>query len=74
MFHNILILVLYSLNAQKLWIENSLIMSEIKRKPIKITLVGDSSVGKTCIIANVVDLEFREDLLATIGTEKMKLQ
>ena len=35
-------------------------------------MIGDSSVGKTRLIRNVVDLEFQEDLLATIGIDKIE--
>jgi len=43
----------------------------IKRKAIKISLLGDQNVGKTCICGAFLGLEFINDTLSTIGKDKM---
>ena len=43
----------------------------IRRKALKITFLGDSAVGKTCICNRILKLDFREGSLATIGKDKM---
>ena len=35
----------------------------------KLILIGDSSVGKSCILQRLIDDEFREDTDPTIGVE-----
>ena len=47
-------------------------MSEqiIKRKVIRISMLGDSSVGKTSIINAFLNVEFNNTLLSNIGIEK----
>ena len=49
-------------------------MSEkkIKRKVIKIALLGDSQVGKTAICNSFLNIEFKETSLSTIGNEKIE--
>ena len=53
-------------------------MDDIKRTCIKISLLGDQAVGKTCICSRFLGLEFMETNLASIGIEKseskMKLE
>ena len=45
---------------------------EIKTKPVTIlTILGDSSVGKTELCKIIVGLEFDPCVLATIGKDKM---
>ena len=45
-------------------------MNKIPLKAIKIAMMGDSEVGKTSIVNSYCDLEFREETLKTIGTDK----
>ena len=45
-------------------------MDDIKRTCIKISLLGDQAVGKTCICSRFLGLEFMETNLASIGIEK----
>ena len=45
--------------------------NEVKRKAIKISLLGDQNVGKTCICGAFLNLEFIDDTLCTIGKDKM---
>ena len=49
-------------------------MSEkkIKRKVIKIGLLGDSKVGKTAICNSFLNIDFHEIALSTIGSEKLE--
>ena len=42
----------------------------IKLKAIKLTLLGDSSIGKTCLIFNFINGEFDENTIASIGISK----
>ena len=51
-------------------------MSEkkIKRNVIKVAMLGDSEVGKTSICNNLMNLEFNDNALSTIGTEKLETQ
>ena len=44
-------------------------MADIKRTCIKISLLGDTTVGKTKICASFFNLEFADDNLASIGIE-----
>ena len=44
---------------------------EIKRTAISISLFGESNVGKTCICAAFLGLEFLDEHLSTVGIEKM---
>ena len=44
--------------------------TEIKRTAISISLFGESSVGKTCIIGVFLGLDFQEEHLSTVGIEK----
>ena len=37
---------------------------------LSIGLLGDSTVGKTAIVQSIMNIEFNEDMLATIGSEK----
>ena len=47
-------------------------MSKKKQiKFIKLSLLGDQYVGKTCICGSFLNLEFINDTLATIGKDKM---
>ena len=43
---------------------------EIKRTAIAISLFGESSVGKTCIVGVFLGLDFQEEHLSTVGIEK----
>ena len=43
---------------------------EIKRTAISISLFGEASVGKTCIIGVFLGLDFQEEHLSTVGIEK----
>jgi small GTP-binding protein len=43
----------------------------IKRTAISITLLGESTVGKTCINNVFLGIEFLEEHLTTVGLEKM---
>ena len=53
-------------------------MTDIARTCIKISLLGDQAVGKTCICSTFFGLEFMENTLCSIGIEKsetkMKLE
>ena len=44
----------------------------IKRKVIKITMLGDSSVGKTCLTNVYLGQKFANDFISTIGKNKME--
>ena len=44
--------------------------TEKKRTAISISLFGESSVGKTCIIGVFLGLDFQEEHLSTVGIEK----
>ena len=46
--------------------------NEIKMKIIRLALLGDSSVGKTSIISTLLNYEFNEDFISTIGWDKRK--
>lgn len=43
---------------------------QIKRKCIKLAMLGDSRVGKTAICNSYMNIEFTDDNLSTIGSEK----
>ena len=45
---------------------------KIKIKAIKIGLLGHDAVGKTAIARSLLNLEFNEDILATIGIDKLE--
>ena len=49
-------------------------MSEkkIKRKVIRITMLGDSAVGKTSLILKFLSQDFNENYLTTIGKDKLE--
>ena len=49
-------------------------MSEkkIKRKDIRITILGDSAVGKTALISRFLTQNFEEHYLTTIGKDKLE--
>jgi small GTP-binding protein len=49
-------------------------MSEkkIKRKVIRITMLGDSAVGKTSLISKFLNQNFDENYLTTIGKDKLE--
>ena len=42
----------------------------VSLKAIKIGLLGDSMVGKSTIVTKFINLEFKDDLLTTIGSDK----
>lgn len=44
---------------------------KIKRTALGISILGESTVGKTCVSSVFLGLEFREEHLATIGIDKM---
>lgn len=41
-------------------------------KEIKICLLGDSNIGKTCIINSFFGYEFQYDCMESIGSEKIE--
>ena len=43
---------------------------KVSLKAIKIGLLGDTSVGKSTIVNKFINLDFSDNLLATIGTDK----
>ena len=45
---------------------------KINLSAIKIGLLGDSSVGKTAICNSLMNVEFAEDMLSTIGSDKLE--
>jgi len=47
-------------------------MGDIKRKVLKLSLLGDQAVGKTCICNCYLGLEFSETNLSTIGHDKIE--
>ena len=49
-------------------------MEDIERKVIKLAMLGDSSVGKTSICYVLINLDFQNELLATIGQDKIEYQ
>ena len=44
----------------------------IKRRVIKIGMLGDSAVGKTAICQTYMNIEFNGEVLSTIGVEKLE--
>jgi GTPase SAR1 family protein len=44
---------------------------KIKIKAIKISLLGDSTVGKTAISYSFLNVEFREGAILTVGIDKL---
>ena len=42
----------------------------INKKVIKIVVLGDSNIGKTSICNTLIGIEYREDMISSIGTEK----
>jgi len=44
--------------------------NQLKRTAISISLFGETSVGKTCIVGVFIGLDFQEEHLSTIGIEK----
>ena len=44
--------------------------NEIKRTAVAISLFGETSVGKTCIVGVFLGLDFQEEHLSTVGIEK----
>ena len=44
---------------------------QIKRKCIKLAMLGDSEVGKTSICNSYLNIEFRNNYLSTIGKKNM---
>ena len=44
--------------------------SKIDLTALKIGILGDSTVGKTCLCCSYMNLEFSNDTLATIGADK----
>ena len=45
---------------------------KISLKVVKLALLGDSSVGKTALCNSLMNLEFSEDALASIGIDKLE--
>ena len=45
---------------------------QIKRKCIKLAMLGDSQVGKTAICQSLLNLEFNDNALSTIGSDKLE--
>ena len=48
-----------------------MIGEEIKRTAISISILGESTVGKTCICCAFLGLDFLDEYLSTVGIEKM---
>ena len=46
-------------------------IEEVKRTAISISILGESTVGKTCICCAFLGLEFLDEYLSTVGIEKM---
>ena len=46
--------------------------NKISVKAIKVALLGDSSVGKTAICNSLMNIEFSQDMLSTIGSDKLE--
>ena len=46
--------------------------TKIELNAIKIALLGDNAVGKSSICNSILNIEFKEDLLSTIGIERMQ--
>ena len=46
--------------------------NKLSLKAIKIGLLGDSKVGKTAICQRLLNLEFSEDCIGTIGNIKLE--
>ena len=44
----------------------------INRTVIKIALLGDSRVGKSTIVNKFINLDFKDDLLSTIGSDRFE--
>ena len=45
--------------------------TKIELNAIKIALLGDNAVGKSSICNSILNIEFKEDLLSTIGIERL---
>ncbi len=45
---------------------------KINLSAIKVGLLGDSSVGKTAICNSLMNVEFAQDMLSTIGSDKLE--
>ena len=45
---------------------------KINLSAIKVGLLGDSSVGKTAICNSLMNIEFAEDMLSTIGSDRLE--
>ena len=48
-----------------------MIGEEVKRTAISISILGESTVGKTCICCAFLGLDFLDEYLSTVGIEKM---
>lgn len=46
--------------------------NKISVKAIKVALLGDSTVGKTAICNSLMNIEFSQDMLSTIGSDKLE--
>jgi len=44
----------------------------IKRKVLKISMLGDSTVGKTSIINSFLDIDFSNNMISNIGIDKIE--
>jgi len=44
-------------------------MATLEIKPIKILIIGDSTVGKTCLLQRYIDDEFNASFITTIGID-----
>ena len=49
-------------------------MSNLAPSKVKLVLLGDTAVGKTCIVQRYVNDDFTDDLNSTIGGVLMVLQ
>ena len=46
--------------------------NKISVKAIKVALLGDSTVGKTAICNSLMNIEFSQDMLSTIGSDRLE--
>ena len=44
----------------------------VNRTVVKIALLGDSKVGKSTIVNKYIKLDFKDDLLSTIGSDRFE--
>ena len=47
-------------------------VTKIKIKAIKLAIIGDTPAGKTSIIESFMNMEYKDDKLPTIGSDKLE--